>query len=506
MQPQEARAVLYARMSTDMQEQSLDNQSSAISLYASHKGLQIVRRYEDAGRSGLTLANRPALKRLLHDVHGPDRDFEVVLVYDISRWGRFQDADESAYYEFICRNAGVRVEYCAEAFENDGSLTATVLKNIKRAMAGEFSRELSAKVFAGQSRSVSRGFHSGSTPGFGLRRYLIDSNGNPKFPLDLGERKSVQTERVILVPGPVEETSLVKRVYNLFTERQETLRGIAAQLNSQGHKTSSGKPWSATSIREMLTNEKYIGNSVYNRTSRKLGQKWQRNPRDSWIRSVGAFQPIIASEQFAKAQFRIARIRERNIYSDGDLLNALTAVWCSAGRLTNLIVERSRYCPSTNTYKSRFQSLARAFARIGYPPPKRTGFNLNLRKSICEAIAVEVTEAGGVVSKLPGSCQLLVNNEVVVTVVAGRSPRYERPQNQWRFGYRSRRRPDVLVVARVDPAGRVVDYYILPYLFLARGAWITVSGKNYERLDSFRTETLAPLTEILARLRPECLR
>jgi hypothetical protein len=123
-----------------------------------------------------------------------------------------------------------------------------------------------------------------------------------------------------------------------------------------------------------------------------------------------------------------------------------------------------------------------------------------------EAIAVEVTEAGGVVSKLPGSCQLLVNNEVVVTVVVGRSPRYERPQNQWRFGYRSRRRPDVLVVARVDPAGRVVDYYILPYLFLARGTWITVSGKNYERLDSFRTETLAPLTEILARLRPECLR
>ena len=39
----------------------------------------------------------------------------------MSRWGRFQDADESAYYEYICRRANVGVQYCAEQFENDGS-------------------------------------------------------------------------------------------------------------------------------------------------------------------------------------------------------------------------------------------------------------------------------------------------------------------------------------------------------------------------------------------------
>ena len=54
---------------------------------------------------------------------------------DVSRWGRFQDADESAYYEYVCKRAGIHVEYCAEQFENDGSPTATIIKSVKRAMA-----------------------------------------------------------------------------------------------------------------------------------------------------------------------------------------------------------------------------------------------------------------------------------------------------------------------------------------------------------------------------------
>lgn len=59
----------------------------------------------------------------------------------------------------------MRVHYCAELFENDGSLTATILKNLKRAMAGEFSRELSVKVFMGQSRITRMGFWRGGAPG-----------------------------------------------------------------------------------------------------------------------------------------------------------------------------------------------------------------------------------------------------------------------------------------------------------------------------------------------------
>jgi DNA invertase Pin-like site-specific DNA recombinase len=139
-----------------------------------------VRTYSDNGKSGLRIDGRDALKRLLTDVESKSPGFKAILVYDVSRWGRFQDADESAYYEYICRRSGIEVRYCAEQFENDGSVASTIVKTVKRAMAGEYSRELSSKVFAGQARLIEMGFRQGGPAGYGLRRRLIDQNRNPK--------------------------------------------------------------------------------------------------------------------------------------------------------------------------------------------------------------------------------------------------------------------------------------------------------------------------------------
>ena len=59
----------------------------------------------------------------------------MILVFDVSRWGRFQDTDEAACYEFLCKRAGIKVHFCAETLPNDGSLASTFLKLVKRAMA-----------------------------------------------------------------------------------------------------------------------------------------------------------------------------------------------------------------------------------------------------------------------------------------------------------------------------------------------------------------------------------
>jgi DNA invertase Pin-like site-specific DNA recombinase len=152
-------------MSTEHQKYSTENQSEIIQRYAEKRGFTLVRTYEDSGKSGLRLDGRDALKQLIDDVRRSAADFRAILVYDISRWGRFQDADESAYYEFICKEAGIVVHYCAEQFENDGSLSATIIKSMKRAMAGEYSRELSVKVFTGQCRLIGLGFRQGGLAG-----------------------------------------------------------------------------------------------------------------------------------------------------------------------------------------------------------------------------------------------------------------------------------------------------------------------------------------------------
>ena len=166
------RAAQYLRMSTEHQQYSLDNQSAAIGAYAAAHNFQIVETYSDEARSGLRLRDRPGLRQLIEDVNRGRADFGAVLVFDVSRWGRFQDADESAHYEFLCKLAGIRVHYCAEQFLNDGSVAAALLKALKRTMAGEYSRELSEKVFAGQCRIVQNGFKIGGRAGWTVRRHL----------------------------------------------------------------------------------------------------------------------------------------------------------------------------------------------------------------------------------------------------------------------------------------------------------------------------------------------
>src|SRR5207248_1276591 len=162
---------------------------------------EIVKLYSDEGKSGLNIQGRDSLAQLIKDVQCGEAQYSSILVYDVSRWGRFQDADESAYYEYICRQAGVSVHYCAEQFENDGSPVSTIVKGVKRAMAGEYSRELSVKVFTGQCRLIELGYRQGGPPGYGLRRSLVDQSGASKAELSRGEHNSIQTDRVVLVPG-----------------------------------------------------------------------------------------------------------------------------------------------------------------------------------------------------------------------------------------------------------------------------------------------------------------
>src|SRR5580658_5005422 len=112
------RGAQYVRMSTEHQQYSIENQQAVIACYAQQHGIQIVKTYADPARSGLDLAHRPGLRSLLEEVLTSQPEFEAILVYDVSRWGRFQDIDESAHYEFLCKKAGVRVHYCAEPFSN----------------------------------------------------------------------------------------------------------------------------------------------------------------------------------------------------------------------------------------------------------------------------------------------------------------------------------------------------------------------------------------------------
>jgi len=498
------RAAAYVRMSTEHQQYSTENQLDAIRVYAAAHELEIVRVYTDAGKSGLSLDGREALQQLLRDVDAGQSEFSVVLVYDVSRWGRFQDPDVSASYEVRCRQAGVRVEYCAEQFVNDGSPVSSIIKSVKRMMAGEYSRELSVKVFAGQSRLIELGYRQGGPAGYGLRRQLIDQAGQPKAILGRGEYKSLQTDRVILTPGPESEQQVVQDIYQAFVREGRTEAEIATQLNRRGLLTDFQRPWTRGVVHQVLINEKYIGNNVWNRTSGKLKQPRTPNPVDQLVRADGAFSSVVDHALFLAAQ-AIIRARSRH-WTDEQMLATLKQLFAERGCLSGLIIDEQEDCPSSSCYRQRFGSLLRSYSLIGYSPARDYSFleaNRRLRE-LYPQILVETQErirlVGGRISVDPQTQLVWVNDEFSISVVLCRCQCSESPRRRWQLRFDFGLLPDLTVAVRMLPGEQeVLDYYLFPMIDLA-APHLRLGDTNPRELELYRFDSLDILADLSRRI------
>jgi DNA invertase Pin-like site-specific DNA recombinase len=479
MMGQAIKAAQYVRMSTDKQIYSTANQAAAIGLYAVSNGFEVVSTYSDEGRSGLRIKGRDALQAMLHDVLAPERPFDAILVYDISRWGRFQDTDESAYYEFLCRRAGVQVHYCAEPFENDGSPTASIMKGLRRLMAGEFSRDLSEKVWVGQSRLVSMGFKMGGQAGYGLHRLLVDRDGNPKQILRKGERKSISTDRVVLTPGDPREVAVVRRIFRLAAGGMSN-PDIARALNDDRIPAPTIDTWSNHQVRQIIKSERYLGTSVYNRQSSKLGGRRVANEEADWVRRERAFEPIISSGLFMAAQSKDRAGRPD--YADGELLDHLRKLWSGYGFLNSKLI-RSAAPPACKTYSNRFGSLLRAYARIGYDASKRG----NIMKPSAHqlAIATDAAEwlraAGSQVTMTSTGQFLTVDAEIII---APRAVEFHptKAGGHWPVRRSKSTRVDLVLVGLMRN-GQREHLYLLPVDRFGRSGKIEIGEKRRQFAD-----------------------
>jgi len=487
-------AAAYVRMSTEHQQYSTSNQMDVIREYAKRRGKEIVKEYSDEGKSGLNIQGRESLGQMIEDVQNGQINFSSILVYDVSRWGRFQDADESAYYEYVCRRAGVSVLYCAEQFENDGSPMSSVMKTMKRTMAGEYSRELSTKVYQGACRLIRMGFKQGGSAGFGLRRALIDQNRQHKGVLKMGEHKSIQTDRVILTPGPEEEVKIVRWIYQAFVNEGKNELEIARALNSQKVLTDFGRAWTRATIHQVLTNEKYIGNNVYHRTSFKLKLKHVVNPQEEWIRADGTFEGIIEPSLFHTAQ-GIILARSRKLSND-EMLEKLRGVLKQHGRISGILIDEIDDLPSSTAFRSRFGSLVSAYQLIGYDPGIDYGFieiNRKLREEHPKIVAsvIRQIEGLGATMTLDEQTQLLhLNNELRVSIVLCRHCITGSGSSRWVVRLDEELKPDITVAVRMDSTNEGIrDYYLLPAIDMT---WenLRVAEENGVYLDSYRFETL----------------
>jgi DNA invertase Pin-like site-specific DNA recombinase len=457
----------YLRMSTEHQQYSLENQSAEIQRYAETQGFEIIRTYSDAARSGLVLRRRAGLRQLLQDVVSGTSGYKAILVYDVSRWGRFQDTDESAHYEFLCKSGGVPVHYCAETFANDGTLSSLIMKALKRTMAGEYSRELGVKVLDGQKRLARLGFKQGGVPGYGLRRMLVSGDRCPKQRLGTGERKSIATDRVILIPGPVHEVQCVRDIYRMLIFEKRSVYAIAQELNKKEIEYEGDSRWDYQAVYGVLTHPKYTGCHVFGRTSSKLYTPTVRLPRSEWVLTPGAFERVVDEATYSEAQ-QILQGRTIN-QSNEELLNGLRELLDSEGRLSLKQIQNSATVPSPSTYRQRFGSLRQAYELIGYGRPDQFG-PIDVRRRtqalrdelIAKIIAtfpddVSIVRRGG-----RWRSQLQLTNGSIVCVLVARSVRPWKAL-RWRVNAVPHERKHVTLLARLGEGNRsFLDFHVLP--------------------------------------------
>jgi len=364
-------AAEYVRMSTEEQENSISIQQAAIRRYAEGHGYRVVMTYADPGKSGIEIKHRPGLRQLIHDVVDGQPLFRAVLVFDVSRWGRFQDIDESAHYEFLCRSAGIPVHYCAEQFENNASLSSDMMKALRRTMAAEYSRDLALRVKGGMRLLARRGFHLGGVAGYGLRRLLISANGSNKQILRPGELKSIKSDRIILMPGPKSETDVIRFIFFLASEKKKSPQRIAEVLTSRGIKNSNGRVWDKGNVRLILKNERYIGTNVWGKTTKPFNKDAHKLPRSEWIIRENALKPLVSREQFVRVQSLLSDRCTRNRKPDGFYLKEMRRILEREGTLSESLLKKQSIFDH-RAYIRRFGSTLRAYQLVGFKPSPNT--------------------------------------------------------------------------------------------------------------------------------------
>lgn len=456
-----SRAAAYVRMSSDRQELSIGTQLAAIRAYAVAQELDVVRIYEDAAKSGLNIANREGMKSLLRDVMEAPRPFDIVLVYDVSRWGRFQDIDAAAYYEYTCRLHGAKVIYVQEAFGTDEEPMTALLKTLKRAMAAEYSRDLGVKSRAGQDRAVHLGYQMGQLPCIGLTRIAIDRLGNRR-PLARGQCKAMQSERIAWVPGPPDEVELTRRIFSLYADHNGSIKGVAQQLRMEGQVGQDGRPFTTTRVDNLLRCEALAGNFVWGSERYAAGPAKKRRPP---TRADNVIEPVIPADLWKRTQERLW-VRRRIRRDKEEMIQVLRERLAENPGLNCLDLE-AMGVRSTRAYVNAFGSVSRALELAGRDPrvvraqhkrQKLVGRRVGDR--IGRDVA-ELMQANGLKCRQHPRSRVLVFNEAVRMRLQVLWPRINRGVRRWHVLKARRPIADLVLLAQMDDEDHAMRFVLI---------------------------------------------
>ncbi len=326
-------AVGYARRSTDMQERSLPDQRAYIERWAVEHGYAVARWFTDDAVSGTSAKGRDQFEQMIAEAEN-GRNFDAVLVYDMSRFSR-GGTNETGYYIHRLKMAGVEAIFCAEGIPegDEGEL----LQGVKSWQARQYSVKLSRDTIRGQiSNIMERHCAPGGAPPYGydkqhltasgqvLRtfRWLSDGRKEEYSPegklvrvLPPGETvKKTKSDLLKYVPSTPERVAVVKRIFQQSADGYGAMH-VTHRLNEDGSPSPDGVRWNSNQIRKMLKNPAYRGALAWNKRtlgklhgvdgSGKLRPKKgpagsHNNPVEDWYVVEGVHEPLVSPEVWEK--------------------------------------------------------------------------------------------------------------------------------------------------------------------------------------------------------------
>lgn len=263
------KCVIYARCSTLMQKDSIKSQISFCEAFAQNQGLSVVGYFRDDGKTGRN-AEREGLKALMEELHNPQREWDLVLVYRLDRF--FRNARLFMEYQYRMRDFSVYLLSAQESMLNNVFPMTETFRFFVAQQAELESHRIGENVARGKLTSAKNGSWQGGIAAYGYS--LVDGS----LIINLKEKQAVEL---------------------IFQQRANgmSLQKIADLLNEKGFTTKLNRPFKTTGIREILTNPCYKGEMHYNRSSAKGANGFNRHcyKDDSQIVKIPC--PAIVSEE-----------------------------------------------------------------------------------------------------------------------------------------------------------------------------------------------------------------
>ena len=285
----EFRVAAYARVSKekDAMRHSLSAQVSYYSnLIQSHAGWQYAGVYADEPVSG-TKDNREEFQRLLRDCRAGK--IQMVITKSISRFARNTVLLLETVREL--RDLGIDVFFEEQNIHSksaDGELMLTILAS--------YAQEESRSVSENMKWRIRKAFENGE-----LLCWRI------LFGYRISRENGIEIDPIV---GPIAKETFSR------VAAGESLNSVVRWLNRNDHYGALGGKWKTNRLREMLSNEKYTGNALMQKSfvNNHLEKKRITNHGELPRYYITDTHPaLIDMDTFAQVQQRLAKIAEKAI-------------------------------------------------------------------------------------------------------------------------------------------------------------------------------------------------